>query len=128
MAMVTADLIRQGAEILMPVSHTAPYDLVARLNRRFYTVQVKFRAVGKTGTVDVKARRLTGVPGKDGGKYRYEDNLSYDILAIYADGVGCAYLNNESISKSITLRVIGEKKKCPAIKRFEDYGDVRDAL
>jgi hypothetical protein len=52
---VQADLVEQGASVLIPLTEHAPFDLVAYLHERFYRVQVKFRTV-KQGSVYVAFR------------------------------------------------------------------------
>jgi hypothetical protein len=96
-AMVTADLISQGARVLMPVSATSPFDLGVLYNNSFVRVQVKYRSI-TNGKVEVKPKRATA-------RYHYEINTEYDILAIYCPEAGIAYVPRQDGQKVITLRI-----------------------
>ena len=100
-AMVTADLILQGARVLMPVSATSPFDLGALYNNSFVRVQVKYRTM-TNGIIQVKPKRATA-------RYHYEVNKEYDILAIYCPEAGIAYIPREDRTNVVTLRITPSK-------------------
>lgn|SRR6056300_495445 len=119
--MVTADLIKRGYDVLTPISHTSPYDLVVYANDKFYRLQVKFRNENNHGSVEVTPRRL--VKNSYGSSSKYEPNKDFDILAIYVPTRGVAYIHREDYpTETIRLRLResknNQKKK---IRMFDDY-------
>lgn len=96
-AMVTADLILQGARVLMPVSASSPFDLGVLYNNSFVRVQVKYRTM-TNGIIQVKPKRATS-------KHKYQPNKEYDILAIFCPEAGIAYVNREEGTNVVTLRI-----------------------
>lgn len=119
--MVTADLIKRGYDVLTPVSHTSPYDLVVYTGNKFYRLQVKFRNESSYGSVEVTPRRL--VKNCYGAAAKYEPNKDFDILAIYVPEKGIAYIGRDEYpTETIRLRLRepknNQKKK---VRMFDDY-------
>lgn len=107
-AYVTASLIEQGFSVLMPVSSTSPFDLVAYKDDRFLKIQVKYRQA-VNGVISAKLRRA----GMSNGKvvYRKMRHDDCDILAFYCPDTSKCYYVPSSIVETggITLRI--EKAK-----------------
>lgn len=122
-AMITADLIRQGAEVMMPISHTTPYDLIALYENIFYKIQVKYRLPNKRNAVEVTARRFSE-------KSKYIENKDFDVLAIYTPEEGCCYIHYDSYeSKTITFRITEAKNNQKTYTRmFRDYTSFSNCL
>ena len=48
------DLFEQGYTVLLPMTEHSPFDLVAYKDGEFRRIQVKYRAVDRTGKIDIK--------------------------------------------------------------------------
>ena len=100
---VQADLVEQGATVLLPLTEHAPFDLVAYIQNVFYRVQVKFRTA-KQGSVYVAFR--TCWADRHGVHTRPMPRDEVDIVAIYCpDTRRCYYLVPSECCRSVTLRV-----------------------
>ncbi len=77
---VQADLVEQGATVLLPLTEHAPFDLVAYIQNVFYRVQVKFRTA-KQGSVYVAFR--TCWADRHGVHTRPMPRDEVDVVAIY---------------------------------------------
>jgi hypothetical protein len=102
-AHATADLIKKGFEILLPVSASSPYDMVIHKNNKFYKVQVKYRENNK-GYVDIELRRAKSI-----GKVRHHRSLlskEVDLYAVYCpDTSKVYYLSAEGFEDKQTIRL-----------------------
>jgi hypothetical protein len=100
---VQADLVEQGATVLIPLTEHAPFDLVAYLKERFYRVQVKFRTV-KRGSVYVAFR--TCWADRHGVHTMPMPREEVDVVAIYCPETGrCYYVDPAGLEGSVSLRV-----------------------
>jgi hypothetical protein len=100
---VQADLVEQGASVLVPLTEHAPFDLVAYLHERFCRVQVKFRTA-KQGTVYVAFR--TCWAERHGVHTRPMPREEVDVVAIYCPETGrCYYVDPAGCGGSVSLRV-----------------------
>lgn len=119
-AMVIADLLSQGFEVLMPVSADSPFDVVAYKDGKFYRLQVKYREV-KSGTVTACLRRVIA----SSGKFRYSPLTESDVdfLVIYCPCTkGCYYIKRKEISGSVTLRIEPALNgQAAGVRTAEDY-------
>lgn len=125
-AMVTADLIRQGVEVMTPISHTSPYDLVAFYDNTFYRIQVKYRLPNKKNALEVTPKRMK----KQNMKQVYTENDGFDVLAVYTPDAGCCYIHYDSYStKTVTFRLTPSKNnQSTGVRIFSDYISFSDAL
>lgn len=125
-AMVTADLIQQGVEVMTPISHTTPYDLVAYYEGSFYTVQVKYRLPNSRNALEVTPRRMK----KQNMRQVYTQNNDFDILAVYTPESGCCYIHSTSYStKTVTFRFKPPKNNQGiGVRLFSDYKNFSDAI
>jgi hypothetical protein len=62
-AKATAELMRQGYSVLVPVDSTLPFDLVAYRDAKFIRIQVKYRTA-TNGAIRVDSRRSIVTNGK----------------------------------------------------------------
>ena len=126
-AMITADLIAQGGEVLQPVSHSAPYDLGLYIQGKFYRVQVKYREPNKRGAVEITARRRNS---KGSSKIIYESNKEFEILAVYTPEFGCCYIHiDDYVKDTVSFRVKPPKSNQKiGVRFFENYTSVLDCL
>lgn len=104
-ALVTADLIKKGFDILVPVSASSPYDLAIHKNNKFYKVQVKYRENHK-GYIKLELRRL--ISGGKRQKHRRMREDEVDLYAVYCPYTKEVYYINPLSVKNqmaITLRL-----------------------
>ena len=98
------DMFEQGFVILNPVTEHAPFDLVAYKDKTFKRVQVKCKAVDKTGSITIHFRSCWA--DKNGTHMQPVDKAEIDLYCIYCpDTDECYYLNPIDYRRSVTLRV-----------------------
>jgi hypothetical protein len=119
-----ADLMGQGFEVLLPVSHTSPFDLVAYRDGVFKRIQVKYRAAS-SGCVSAHFRRATVANGK--ATYRRMAVDEVDLMCIYCPDTDACYYVLANIP-SIQLRVDGRATKAPshAAEKFRSASSAFD--
>ena len=98
------DLFEQGFTICMPLTEHAPFDLVAYKNGEFRRVQVKYRALGPSGALQVKF--ATCWADRHGTHSVPVDKDEVDLFCVYCpDTDECYYLNPNNFRSSVSLRV-----------------------
>ena len=106
------NLFEQGFTICIPQTEHAPFDLVAYRNSEFRRVQVKYRALGKNGALDVKF--ATCWADRHGNHSVPIDKKEVDLYCIYCPDTGeCYYLEPRKFGSTVTLRV-KSPKNCQA--------------
>jgi hypothetical protein len=115
------DLFEQGFTILNPMTEHAPFDLVAYRDRRFKRIQVKYKAVDRTGALTVHFR--SSWTDKNGTHMREVDKEEIDLYCIYCpDTDACYYLDPKDFNRSVTLRVETPKNnQSRSVKLAADY-------
>lgn len=103
-AKAIADLIGKGYQVMLPMTEHAPFDLVAYRSGRFLRVQVKYRSMGPTGTVDVDFKAVWS--DRQGIHKRRIDRTEIDIFCIYCPETDtCYYLCPPIGQDSVKLRI-----------------------
>jgi len=103
-ALAIGDLADQGFVVLTPLSEHAPFDLVGYRSGAFVRVQVKYRAVSATGTIEVQFRSCWS--DSKGTHERRLDKGGIDVVCIYCpDTQTCYYIDPRQFRRSVTLRV-----------------------
>ena len=116
------DLLEQGYAVLLPLTEHCPFDLVAYKEGEFRRVQVKYRSVGRFGTIDVKFS--TCWTDRHGTHTVSIDKGEVDVYCIYCpDTDNCYYLEPQSFGSSASLRV--ETPKNSQRKRVHFADDYR---
>ena len=103
---VMGDLMKHDIDVALPISEHLPFDLVAiHPEGKTIKVSVKYRIMGKNGTVRVNARSVWN--DRHGTHYRAHQPGDYDAIAIYCpDTNECYYLRSSEMTPSgITLRI-----------------------
>jgi PD-(D/E)XK endonuclease len=104
-AKVIADLVLKKFVPCLPFSEHQPYDLIAISEKgKAIKIQVKYAALKKNGTIDVKFR--TSWTDKNGVHTKHYKQTDFDYYAIYCPG------------KEVVVYV-PNKKNCPKAIRFE---------
>jgi PD-(D/E)XK nuclease superfamily protein len=106
LACVMADLIKHDIPVALPVSEHLPFDLIAiHASGAMMKVSVKYRVMGKTGSVTVATRSIWN--DRNGTHHRRHNPGDYDAVAIYCpDTDECYYLRASELSPSgLTLRI-----------------------
>lgn len=105
MAKVIADLTSKGYVPCIPLSEHQSYDLVVVLDDgHMLKLQIKYAAMKKNGTVEVKFR--TSWADRNGVHVHHYDEKSFDYYAIYCP------------QKELVLYV-PNSKNCPKAIRFD---------
>ena len=106
------DLFEQGFIICLPQTEHAPFDLVAYRDGEFRRVQVKYRSLGKNGSLEVKFS--TWWSDKNGTHTAPVDKNEVDLYCIYCPNTDdCYYLDPDMFRSNVTLRV-KTPKNCQA--------------
>ncbi len=120
------DLTEKGWLILKPQTEHAPFDLVIYKDGTFKKVQVKYRSLTKSGTLEV--RLFSYWSNKAGVNKSPAEVSEIDIVCIYCPEIDkCCYVKIEDISKGLglTLRVKTPKNNQKiSVKMFSDYCQV----
>ena len=102
------DLFEQGFTICVPLTEHAPFDLVAYKNGEFRRVQVKYRALDKTGALHVKF--ATCWADRHGTHTVAINKDEVDLYCIFCpDTDECYYLDPRSFDSNASLRVEAPK-------------------
>ena len=102
------DLFEQGFTICMPQTEHAPFDLVAYKEGEFRRVQVKYRALGKSGALQVKFS--TCWSDRRGTHTARIDKGEIDIFCVYCPDTDCCYyLDPDKYRSNVSLRVEAPK-------------------
>lgn len=103
-AQAIADLASQGFSVLTPLSEHAPFDLVGYRDGAFVRVQVKYRALSASGTIEVQFR--SSWSDSKGSYSRPLDKDHVDVVCIYCPETRvCYYVDPRHFERSVTLRV-----------------------
>ena len=98
------DLLEQGYAVLLPLTEHCPFDVVAYKDGEFRRVQVKYRSVGRFGTIYVKFS--TCWTDRHGTHTVSIDKQEVDVYCIYCQDTDmCYYLEPNSFGSSASLRV-----------------------
>ena len=99
-----ADLADQGFTVLTTLSEHAPFDLVGYRDGRFLRVQVKYRALSPSGTIEVQFRRMWS--DANGRHVRPIEKEDIDVVCVYCpDTRACYYIDPTKFERSVALRV-----------------------
>ena len=102
------DLYQQGFLVAMPLTEHAPFDLIIYKESRFLRVQVKFRALDKNGTLQVKLS--TCWTDKNGIHTTPIPKEEVDLICVYCpDTDSCYYFDPKNWNGAVTLRVRASK-------------------
>ncbi len=118
------DLFEQGYLILNPETEHAPFDLVIYKNGVYKSVQVKYRALNKRGTLEIPFR--SSHCNTNGVVTQHVNKEVIDIYAVYCpDTNECYYFNPRDFNKSLTLRVsISRNNQKEGIHLVENFRKV----
>ena len=98
------DLFEQGFTICVPQTEHSPFDLVAYKSGEFRRVQVKYRAIGRNGALEI--RFATCWNDRRGTHITPIDKNEVDVFCIYCpDTDECYYLDPGKFGSSVSLRV-----------------------
>ena len=118
------DLFEQGFTICLPQTEHSPFDLVAYKDGEFRRVQVKYRALCKHGTLEIKFS--TCWADRHGTHTVPIDKNEVDIYCVYCpDTDECYYLEPAKFSSNVSLRVKTPKNN--QAKRVHFASDYRRA-
>jgi hypothetical protein len=106
-ALATADLIRQGYQVLNPVSAVSPFDIVAYKDGQFYRLQVKYREL-RDGTVSANIRRSVIGGGRVVHTPMTSDDIDYVVFYCPDNGL-CYYIPRSDFDVVAILRVTPPK-------------------
>ena len=116
------DLFEQGFTVFVPLTEHCPFDLVAYRGGEFRRVQVKYRAIDKSGKIDVKFS--TCWTDKEGTHTVPVDKTEIDVYCVYCpDTDDCYYLDPAKFGSTASLRV--ERPKNSQSKRVNFAADFR---
>ena len=103
-AAVIADLVDQGFVVLTALCEHAPFDLVGYRDRAFVRVQVKYRTLSSSGTIEVQFK--SSWSDSKGTYVRPLDKAEVDVVCIYCpDTSACYYVDPKQFARSVSLRV-----------------------
>ena len=99
-----SDLADQGFVVLTALCEHAPFDVVGYRDGRFVRVQVKYRALSDSGTIDVQFR--SSWSDSNGTYVQALNKQDVDVLCIYCpDTRACYYIDPKRFGRSVSLRV-----------------------
>jgi len=105
-----ADLADQGYVVLTPLCEHAPFDLVGYRNAEFVRVQVKYRALSATGTIEVQFRSTWS--DSKGTYVRPLDKDEVDVVCVYCPETrACYYIDPRQFGRSVSLRVTPSRNR-----------------
>ena len=110
-AVVSADLIKRGLDVLSPLSSSLPFDLVVHRDGKFFKIQVKYRRE-KNGCVLVGLTRAVISGGRVKKRRIRPDEV--DVFAVYCpDTTECYYFGRADVSDvtNVRLRIRPSKNK-----------------
>ena len=118
------DLFEQGFTICVPQTEHSPFDLVAYRDGEFRRVQVKYRALDKSGALMVKFS--TCWTDRQGTHTSPIDKSEIDLFCIYCPETDqCYYLDPKKFGSNVSLRV--KIPKNSQVKRVNFATDFRKA-
>ena len=118
------DLFEQGFTICVPQTEHAPFDLVAYKNGEFRRVQVKFRALGQNGALQIRFASCWA--DRNGTHTVPIDKDEVDLYCVYCPETdACYYLEPKKFGSNVTLRV--EASKNSQTRRVNFASDYRRA-
>ena len=98
------DLFEQGFTVCMPFTEHAPFDLVAYKAGEFRRIQVKYRALDKSGAIQIKFSNSWA--DRHGVHVSPIDKSEIDLYCVFCpDTNECYYLNPNNFASNVTLRV-----------------------
>lgn len=101
-------LAEQGFMVLLPLTEHSSFDLVVYKSGTFKRVQVKYRRVGKNGSIVVPFR--TTWSDKHGVHYKQIDKGEVDLFCVYCpDTDECYYFSPADFPTKAVLRVAPSK-------------------
>ncbi len=105
-----ADLADQGFVVLTALCEHAPFDLVAYREGAFVRVQVKYRALSSSGTIEVQFK--SSWSDSKGTYVRPLDKQEVDVVCIYCPNTGaCYYVDPKRFARSVSLRVTPSRNR-----------------
>jgi PD-(D/E)XK endonuclease len=105
-----ADLADQGFVVLTALCEHAPFDLVAYREGAFVRVQVKYRALSSSGTIEVQFK--SSWSDSKGTYVRPLDKQEVDVVCIYCPDTGaCYYVDPKRFARSVSLRVTPSRNR-----------------
>jgi hypothetical protein len=120
-ACIIADMMKKGIQVALPLSEHLPYDLLAiSADGAVAKISVKYRTLGKGGTLVVKAESTWA--DRHGTHRRPHRPGDYDAVAIYCpDSDECYYLLAlELCSRETCLRILETKNRQVSRVRMAD--------
>ena len=115
------DLFEQGFTVLLPMTEHSPFDLVAYKAGEFKRIQVKYRAVDRSGKIEIKFS--TCWSDRNGTHTVPIDKTEIDLYCVYCpDSDECYYLEPESFGSNVSLRVRAPKNgQSKGVRYAADY-------
>jgi hypothetical protein len=105
-----ADLADQGFIVLTALCEHAPFHLVGYRDGRFVRVQVKYRALSVSGTIEVQFR--SSWSDSKGTYVRPLEKQDVDVVCIYCpDTRACYYIDPKRFARSVSLRVTPSRNR-----------------
>lgn len=102
---VIADLMSKNIQVAIPISEHQAYDLIGiRENGETLKISVKYRKLGKKGTVDLQLRSCYS--DSNGAHVKKTDKNAINLVAIYCPDTNLVYyVNPNEFKETITLRI-----------------------
>ena len=105
-----ADLVDQRFVVLTALCEHAPFDLVGYRDGEFVRVQVKYRALSSSGTIEVQFK--SSWSDSKGTYVRPLDKEEVDVVCIYCPDTGaCYYVDPKQFARSVSLRVTPSRNR-----------------
>jgi len=116
-----ADLAAQGFLTLVPLTEHAPFDLVAYRPGQFFRIQVRYRTLGRFGSLNVSLRRSwCDSHGVHTERLPLDE---IDLICVYCPETdACYYFNPVGMTETVYLRLRPARNGRKAGLHFaEDY-------
>jgi hypothetical protein len=115
------DLFEQGFTICLPMTEHAPFDLIAYRDGMFRRIQVKYRALGTSGALQIKFS--TAWADRNGVHTAKVDKSEVDLYCVYCpDTDECYYVDPDKFDSNVSLRVEKPKNgQCRKINFAKDF-------
>ncbi|MGI8796141.1 MAG: group I intron-associated PD-(D/E)XK endonuclease [Acidimicrobiia bacterium] len=105
-----ADLADQGFVVLTALCEHAPFDLVGYRDGTFIRVQVKYRTLSASGTIEVQFK--SSWSDANGTYVRPLDKQEVDVVCVYCpDTRACYYIDPKRFERSVSLRVTPSRNR-----------------
>jgi hypothetical protein len=99
-----ADLTEQGFVVLTTLCEHAPFDIVGYRDGTFVRVQVKYRSLSQSGTIEVQFK--SSWSDSKGTYFRPIDKSEVDVVCVYCPDTGrCYYVDPKRFAGSVSLRI-----------------------